>query len=157
MINERLKENVEAIKVGVVVSRFNGRLVKPLTENFREALLAEGIRNENTTQLEVPGAIELPYAASQLIKLNRFDVIVVLGLVIRGETPHFDYVCGMAADGINQLNLTTDTPVIFGVLTTDTVAHAENRVSKSGLNKGKEFAESAIEMAIIKNKLQTKP
>ncbi|HEX4745748.1 MAG TPA: 6,7-dimethyl-8-ribityllumazine synthase [Gaiellaceae bacterium] len=130
--------------VGVVVSRFNGTVTTQLLESALGELAAAGVRQEAITIMVVPGAFELPLAATALAKTRRFACIVALGCVIRGDTPHFEYVSSEAASGLQLAALETGVPVAFGVLTLDRVEQAEARVSK-----GAEAVRSALEMADV--------
>jgi len=130
--------------VGLVVARFNGGVTSRLLAQALEQLDAAGVRREAITVLVVPGAFELPLAATALAKTRRFACIVALGCVIRGETQHFDYIAGEAASGLQLAALETGVPVSFGVLTLDDVAQAEARVEK-----GAEAVRTALEMADV--------
>ncbi len=144
MSDERLTFNTDArgLKFAIVVARFNSGITGRLLEGAREALTKAGASVEI---FQVPGAFELPLAAKRLA--SAFDGIVALGAVIRGETPHFDYVAGAAAHGLQQVALETGKPVSFGVLTTNTLAEAEARAGGAHGNKGYDAAMTAIEMA----------
>ncbi len=128
--------------VGVVVSRFNGSVTTQLLDGALAELAAAGVRQEAVTIMVVPGAFELPLAATALAKTRRFACIVALGCIIRGDTPHFDYVSSEAASGLQLAALETGVPVSFGVLTLDRVEQAEPRIGK-----GAEAVRSALEMA----------
>ena len=128
--------------VGVVVSRFNGKVTTQLLDGALAELTAAGVRQEAITIMVVPGAFELPLAATALAKTRRFACIVALGCVIRGDTPHFDYVSGEAASGLQLAALETGVPVAFGLLTLDRIEQAEARIGK-----GAEAVRSALEMA----------
>ena len=128
--------------VGVVVSRFNGSVTTQLLDGALAELAAAGVRQEAITIMVVPGAFELPLAATALAKTRRFACIVALGCVIRGDTPHFDYVSSEAASGLQLAALETGVPVSFGLLTLDRVEQAEARIGK-----GAEAVRSALEMA----------
>jgi 6,7-dimethyl-8-ribityllumazine synthase len=128
--------------VAVVVAKFNGELTSRLLTSALEELDAAGVSRDAVTVIPVPGAFELPLATMALAKTRRFACIVALGAVVRGETPHFDFVAGEAASGLQLSALETGVPVAFGVLTTDTTAQAEARV-----DKGAEAARTALEMA----------
>jgi 6,7-dimethyl-8-ribityllumazine synthase len=130
--------------VGVVVARFNGTVTSRLLERALEELEQAGVRRDAITVMVVPGAFELPVAATALAKTRRFACIVALGCVIRGDTPHFDYVASEAASGLQLAALETGVPVSFGVLTLDRVEQAEPRVEKAG-----EAVRSALEMADV--------
>jgi 6,7-dimethyl-8-ribityllumazine synthase len=130
--------------VGVVVARFNGTVTSRLLERALEELEQAGVRRDAITVMVVPGAFELPVAATALAKTRRFACIVALGCVIRGDTPHFDYVASEAASGLQLAALETGVPVSFGVLTLDRVEQAEPRIEKAG-----EAVRSALEMADV--------
>jgi len=130
--------------VGIVVARFNGSVTSQLLERALEELETAGVRRDAITIMVVPGAFELPIAATALAKTRRFACIVALGCVIRGDTPHFDYVAGEAASGLQLAALETGVPVSFGVLTLERVEQAEPRVVK-----GAEAVRSALEMADV--------
>jgi 6,7-dimethyl-8-ribityllumazine synthase len=135
--------------VAVVVSRFNGEISSGLLQSALEALDAQGVAQSAVTVMPVPGAFELPLAAMALARSRRYACIVALGCVIRGETPHFEYVAGEAASGLQLAGLETGVPVAFGVLTCDNVEQAQAR-----LDKGAEAARSALEMADLFAKLR---
>ena len=135
--------------VGVVVSRFNGKVTTQLLDRALEELAAAGVRQETITIMVVPGAFELPLAATALAKTRRFACIVALGCIIRGDTPHFDYVASEAASGLKLAALETGVPVSFGVLTLDRVEQAEPRIEK-----GAEAVRSALEMADLFSQLR---
>jgi 6,7-dimethyl-8-ribityllumazine synthase len=139
----------EGRAVAVVVSRFNGEITGPLLESALDALAEEGVARDAVTVMPVPGAFELPLAAMALAKTRRYACIVALGAVIRGDTPHFDYVAGEAASGLQLAALETGVPVAFGVLTTDTVEQARERV-----DKGAEAVRTGLEMADVFSKLR---
>jgi 6,7-dimethyl-8-ribityllumazine synthase len=128
--------------VGVVVSRFNGEITSRMLERALQTLEAAGVARDAVTVVPVPGAFELPLAAMALAKTRRFACIVALGCVIRGKTPHFDFIAGEAASGLQLSGLETGVPVAFGVLTTETVEQAESRVERAV-----DAARSALEMA----------
>lgn len=133
-------------RVGIVVSRFNDLITQPLLQGALSALVRHGGSAEQTEVAWVPGAFELPLAADRLAATGRFGAIVCLGCVIRGATSHYDYVCGQTAAGILQVGLKNRLPVIFGVLTTDTLEQAFERAGSKGGNKGAEAMEAALEM-----------
>jgi 6,7-dimethyl-8-ribityllumazine synthase len=135
------------LRVAVVGSRFNETISKQLMNGATDCLRRHGIAEENLSVAWVPGAFELPATAQRLASSGEFDAIVCVGAVIRGETPHFDFVAGHAANGIGRVSMTTGVPVTCGVLTTDTVAQAADRAGGKLGNKGFEAAQSAIEMA----------
>ena len=135
--------------VGIVVSRFNGEVTNRLLESALDELEFAGVAREAVTIVPVPGAFELPLAAMALAKTRRFACVVALGCVIRGETPHFDYVASEAASGLQLAALETGIPVSFGVLTLETAAQAEERVGK-----GAEAVRSGLEMADLFSQLR---
>jgi len=132
----------ERRSVGVVVSRFNGGVTNLLLRRALEALEAAGVANDGITVLPVPGAFELPLAAMALAKTRRYACIVALGAIVRGETPHFDYVAAECASGLQLAGIETGVPVAFGVLTVDNVEQAEARIEKAA-----DAVRSALEMA----------
>ena len=134
------------IKVAIVKALWNGHITGALTDSAVATFKAQGIDNENIDIFEVPGAVELTFAASQLIETSMYDAIIVFGCIVRGGTPHFDYVCQSVTQGITALNADCDTPVIFGVLTVDTEQDALDRCGGSMGDKGAEAAEAAIRM-----------
>lgn len=134
-------------RIALLASRFNELVVARLIEGARDALLRHGVSDEQLTLVRVPGAFELPLTADKLAASGRFDAIVALGCVIRGDTPHFDYVAGEAAAGLTRAQLDTGVPCIFGVLTVDTVEQALERAATSRMDKGGESMDVAIEMA----------
>jgi 6,7-dimethyl-8-ribityllumazine synthase len=129
------------------VARFNADVTQPLYAGCREELLAHGLAEDALTTVEVPGCFELPLMAKTLAGDGAYDAIICLGAVIRGDTPHFEYVSSAAALGAQQAALETGVPVIFGVLTTDNAEQARERVGGSAGHKGREAALTAIEMA----------
>jgi 6,7-dimethyl-8-ribityllumazine synthase len=133
--------------IGVVVSRFNGDITTRLLDGALETLIEAGVPRERIDVVPVPGAFELPLGAMALAKTRRYACIVALGCVIRGDTPHFEYVAGEAASGLQLAGLETGVPVSFGVLTCDSRRQAEERAGGAQGNKGSEAALSALEMA----------
>jgi 6,7-dimethyl-8-ribityllumazine synthase len=138
-----------ARSVGVVVSRFNGEVTSRLLERALETLEEQGVARDAVTVVPVPGAFELPLVAMALAKTRRFACVVAIGCVIRGETPHFDFVAGEAASGLQLAALETGVPVAFGVLTCDTVEQAEARVERAA-----DAARGALEMADLFGQLR---
>jgi 6,7-dimethyl-8-ribityllumazine synthase len=135
--------------VGIVVARFNGELTSELLTRALDELERAGVGREAVTVIPVPGAFELPLAAMALAKTRRYSCIVALGAVVRGETPHFEFVASEAASGLQLAGLETGVPVAFGVLTTDTEEQARER-----LDKGAEAARTALEMADVFSQLR---
>jgi 6,7-dimethyl-8-ribityllumazine synthase len=140
--------------IGVVVSRFNGDITTRLLEGALETLVEAGVPRERIDVMPVPGAFELPLGAMALAKTRRYACIVALGCVIRGDTPHFEYVAGEAASGLQLAGLETGVPVAFGVLTCDSRRQAEERAGGPQGNKGSEAALSALEMADLLTRLR---
>ena len=133
-------------RIALLVARFNNMVTEQLLTGARDRLLEEGVSEDRIAVFRVPGAWELPQAARGIARSGRFDVIVALGCVIRGETPHFDYVAGNASEGLGQVALASEIPVVFGVLTTDDAQQAMSRCDVFGANQGSEFAEAALAM-----------
>ncbi len=138
--------NAEHMKFGIVVSEWNFNITGALLKGAVETLKKHGAKEENILIKTVPGSFELTFGASQLIKHTDVDAVIALGCVVRGDTPHFDYVCMGATEGITRLNATTDTPVIYGLITTNDMAQAEDRSGGKLGNKGDECAVTAIKM-----------
>ena len=135
----------EGIRFAIAVSRFNSFITERLLEGAVDCIVRHGGREEDITVVKVPGAFELPLVAKKLAKMN-FDAVIALGAVIRGETPHFDYVAAEVSKGIANVSLEAEKPIAFGVLTTDTVEQAIDRSGTKAGNKGWEAALSAIVM-----------
>ena len=140
-------------RFAVVWSRFNHAVVSKLLEGAKACFSEHGVSTDSVYVVEVPGAWELPYAAQQLAQSKRFDAVVALGAVVRGGTPHFDYVSEGTALGLGRVTLDTGVPVIFGVLTTDDEAQALDRAGGVHGNKGRDAAMTAMEMAVFDRKL----
>lgn len=140
------------IKVGIIVGRFNEFIVSKLLGGALDGLKRHGVEEENIEISWVPGAFEIPLVAKKMAKSKKYDAIICLGAVIKGSTPHFDYVCAEASKGIASVSLSEELPIIFGVLTTDTIEQAIERAGTKAGNKGYDAAVSAIEMAnLLKN------
>ncbi|WP_214683732.1 6,7-dimethyl-8-ribityllumazine synthase [Exiguobacterium sp. s155] len=137
----------EGLKIGIVVGRFNDLITMRLLDGAKDALKRHGVKEEDVSLAFVPGAFELPLVAKKMAMSKKYDAVITLGAVIRGATPHFDYVCNEAAKGIAQASYQSEVPVIFGVLTTETIEQAIERAGTKAGNKGWEAATSAIEMA----------
>jgi 6,7-dimethyl-8-ribityllumazine synthase len=133
----------------IVAARFNHFIVDRLVEGAMDGLTRHGVAAGNVTLAHVPGAFELPLVAQRLAKTGKFSAVITLGTVIRGATPHFDYVCSEAASGCNRVALDTGVPVIFGVLTTETIEQAIERAGTKAGNKGWDAALGAIEMVSL--------
>ena len=134
------------LRLAVVVARFNAHVTSKLYDGCREEFGARGLDLATLTEVEVPGCFELPIVAKQLAASGRFDAVVCLGAVIRGDTPHFEFVSSETASGLQRAALDTGVPIIFGVLTTDNEAQAMDRVGGSAGHKGRDAALTAIEM-----------
>jgi 6,7-dimethyl-8-ribityllumazine synthase len=137
----------EGRRFGIVIARFNELVTKQLLAGAHDALVRHGVSEEDIEVFWVPGAWEIPGLAGRLEATGRFDAIIALGAVIRGATPHFDFVAGEAARGLGMLASEARTPVIFGVLTTDTLEQALERAGTKAGNKGADAAVAALEMA----------
>ena len=135
------------LKVAIVVSRFNDFITNRLLDGAKDTLVRHGVDEDNIDVAYVPGAFEIPLVAKKLAQKNDYDAVITLGCVIRGATSHYDYVCNEVAKGVSKANDVTDTPVIFGVLTTESIEQAVERAGTKVGNKGAEAAVSAIEMA----------
>ena len=142
-------------RIAIVASRFNEPVVQQLVDGCLRALLSQGAALEDVDVVWVPGAWELPAVARFLVEGERYDAVVALGAVIRGETPHFDYVAGECARGLQQLVLEYGTPIAFGVLTTDTEEQAFARAGGPKGNKGADAAMAALEMADLFDRLDS--
>ena len=136
----------EGIKVGVVCARFNDFLVSKLLSGCEDGLLRRGVRGEDISVAWVPGAFEIPLVAKKMAESGKFDAVIALGAVIRGSTSHYDYVCAEVSKGVAQAALASGVPVLFGILTTDTIEQAIERAGSKAGNKGAECAQGAIEM-----------
>jgi 6,7-dimethyl-8-ribityllumazine synthase len=142
------------LRIGIVVARFNETVTARMLAGAREALQQHGVRDDDVDVAWVPGAFELPLIAKKLAESRRYDAVVCLGAVIRGETPHFDFVAGEAARGIGQVALDTGLPVVFGVVTPNTVEQAMDRAGGRIGNKGYDAITTAIEMATLVRNLR---
>ena len=138
--------NCGGARFALVVGRFNSFITERLLQGALDALKRSGAAEENITTVRVPGAWEIPVTAKTLAKTGRYDAIVCLGAVIRGDTPHFDYVAGQSASGLAGLALETGLPIVNGILTTNTVEQAIDRAGAKSGNKGFDAAMTAIEM-----------
>lgn len=137
----------EGLKIGIAASRFNEFIVSRLIGGAEDGLLRHGAAAESIDLVWVPGAFELPFAAQKLALSGRYDAVICLGAVIRGSTSHYDLVCAEVSKGIASVGLSSQVPVIFGVVTTDTIEQAIERAGTKAGNKGFDAAVSAIEMA----------
>jgi 6,7-dimethyl-8-ribityllumazine synthase len=135
------------LKIGIVVGRFNEFITGKLLSGAKDALYRHGVNEEDVDVAWVPGAFELPLIAQKMANSKKYDAVITLGTVIRGATPHFDYVCNEAAKGVSATSLNSGVPVIFGVLTTESIEQAIERAGTKAGNKGWDAASAAIEMA----------
>ncbi|ANC75908.1 6,7-dimethyl-8-ribityllumazine synthase [Fictibacillus halophilus] len=141
------------LKVGIVAGRFNDFISDKLVSGAQDAFKRHGISEDDVDIAWVPGAFEIPLIAKKMADSGNYDAVITLGAVIRGSTPHFDYVCNEAAKGVAQASMTSGVPVIFGVLTVDSIEQAIERAGTKAGNKGWEAAVSAIEMANLTRQL----
>lgn len=140
-------------RFAIVVARWNGEITESLLRGAQRALERQGVPEEDVQTFRVPGAFELPLAARKLAETGRFDAVITLGAVIRGGTPHFEYVCAETTRGIGEVALTTGVPIAFGVLTTDDLDQARERSGPGTDNKGEEAALTALEMISLLRQL----
>ena len=136
----------EGIRVGVVCARFNEFIVSKLLSGCEDGLLRRGVQGDDIHVAWVPGAFEIPLVAAKMARSGKYDAVIALGTVIRGSTSHYDYVCAEVSKGIALASLESGVPVLFGVLTTDTIEQAIERAGSKAGNKGAECAQGAIEM-----------
>ncbi len=146
--------DASGLRVGIVAARFNDFIVERLLAGAIDALLKHGASAADIDVVRVPGAFEMPLALNKLAASRRYDALIALGCVIRGATPHFDYVAGEASRGIGQAGLAHEVPVGFGLLTVDTIEQAIERAGTKAGNKGVDAAMSAIEMATLLRRLE---
>lgn len=145
----KMGASAAGFRFGIVAAKFNQQVTNKLLNACVDTLTAYGVREENMHVVRVPGAFEIPLVARAMAKSGRFDAVICLGAVIRGDTPHFEYISAEVSRGIGQAALDTDVPIIFGVLTTETVAQAVERADTKQFNRGGEAAKSAIEMVMV--------
>ena len=143
----------KGMKFGIVASRFNDFICSRLIEGTIDALMRAGTEEKDISIYKVPGSFELPLTAKKLAKSERFDAIICLGAIIRGATPHFEYISAEVSKGIASVGLETGVPVIFGVLTTDTIEQAIERAGTKAGNKGADAAMTAIEIVDLFKKI----
>jgi 6,7-dimethyl-8-ribityllumazine synthase len=137
------------MRFGIVVATFNKVVTSTLLSACMDGLRKQGVKPDDIEAVRVPGAFELPLVARTMARTKRFDAVICLGAVIRGDTPHFEYICAEASRGIGQAALDTNVPIIFGVLTTETVEQAIERSEPAKFNRGGDAAKSAVEMATV--------
>ncbi|TCK98812.1 6,7-dimethyl-8-ribityllumazine synthase [Natranaerovirga hydrolytica] len=141
-------------KFGIIVGRFNEFIGSKLLDGAIDGLKRHGVNEEDIEIAWTPGAFEIPLVAKKMVKTNKYDGVICLGAVIRGSTPHFDYVSSEVSKGIASVSLETEVPVIFGILTTDTIEQAIERAGTKAGNKGYEAAVTALEMANLFDEIQ---
>ncbi len=146
----------EGLKFGLVISRFNEFITRRLLEGAQDALLRHGVSQENIDIARVPGSFEIPLIAKKLAETKRYDAVICLGTVIRGGTPHFEYIASEVTKGIAKVALETGLPVIYGVITADSLEQAIERAGTKEGNKGFEAAVNAIEMANLMRSIALK-
>lgn len=146
--------NTSDFRIAIAVAQWNEIVTKTLLEGAVDELKRFGVPDDNITVIHCSGSFELPFVANQCAQSGRYDAIIALGALIRGETPHFDYIAGAVTSGIQQINLRSDIPCIFGILTTDTIDQALDRAGLKAGNKGRDVARAALEMASIARQLQ---
>ena len=143
----------EGMKVGIVASRFNEIIVNKLLGGAVDGLVRHGVQEKNITAAWVPGAFEIPTAAQKMAESGKYDAVICLGTVIRGQTTHYDYVCSEVSKGIAHVALATGLPVLFGIVTTENIEQAIARAGSKSGNKGYDCALSAIEMVNLMKQL----
>ena len=143
----------QGMKVGIVAARFNEIIVNKLLGGAVDGLVRHGVEEENITAAWVPGAFEIPVAAQKMAQSGNYDAVICVGTVIRGDTSHYDYVCNEVSKGIAHVSLETGIPVLFGVLTTESIEQAIARAGSKAGNKGYDCALSAIEMVNLMNQM----
>lgn len=142
----------EGLKIGIIASRFNEFITSKLVSGAEDCLKRHGVTDENMSVAWVPGAFEIPVIAKRMASSGKYDAVICVGAVIRGATSHYDYVCAEVSKGIAAVSLDTGVPVLFGILTTDTIEQAIERAGTKAGNKGTDCAMSALEMVnLIKN------
>lgn len=152
MITVEGKYNGEGLKIAIVAARFNEFIVSKLISGAEDCLKRHNVADDDISLFWVPGAFEIPLIAQKVAATKKFDAVICLGAVIRGATSHYDYVCAEVSKGIANVSLNSDIPVMFGVLTTDTIEQAIERAGTKAGNKGTDCAMGALEMiSLIKN------
>ncbi len=142
-------KNTENLKIGIVVAEWNNNITDALFNGAFDTLVANGLSKENIICIKVPGSFELVYGAKYLIESHKLGAVIVIGSVIQGETKHFDFICNAVSQGVKDLNIKYNTPVIFGLLTDNTLQQALDRSGGKHGNKGVECAVAAIKMATL--------
>lgn len=143
-------EHCKKLRIGIVAAEWNDNIISPLLQGAIDTLTENGVYPENIFVSRVPGTVELTYGAKRMIDSLSPDAVIVLGCVVRGDTPHFDYVCDSVTQGVTELNLRERVPVIFGVITTNNMEQALDRAGGKVGNKGSECAATALKMTALK-------
>ena len=143
----------EGLKVGIIASRFNEFITSKLVSGAEDCLVRHGVDGDDISVAWVPGAFEIPVIAKRMAESGKYDAVIALGAVIRGATSHYDYVCAEVSKGVAAVSLDTGVPVLFGILTTDTIEQAGERAGTKAGNKGSDCAMSALEMVSLIKKL----
>lgn len=146
--------NANGMKIAIVAARFNEFIVSKLIEGARDALLRHDVQESDIDLAWVPGSFEIPVVAKHLAESGKYDAVIALGAVIRGSTSHYDYVCAEVSKGVAQVSMNTGIPVMFGILTTDTIQQAIERAGTKAGNKGYDCAMGAIEMVNLIKKIK---
>tara|TARA_B100000579_G_C22748202_1_gene812664 strand:- start:775 stop:1233 length:459 start_codon:yes stop_codon:yes gene_type:complete len=145
---KKIDQKTKNLKIAIVISQWNNAITNNLLKDTVQTLIKHGVSKSNISEIKVPGSFELIFAAKKIGTSKKIDAVIVIGCIIKGETPHFEYISNSVALGIKDLNILLKKPIIFGVLTTDNIEQAQDR-SSGQKNKGREFAISAIEMTKI--------
>lgn len=153
--NKESIPNAEGLRFGIIVSEWNENITENLYKGAHQALLENGVLPEDILRMNVPGSFELTYGASLLAETTDLDAIITLGSVVKGETKHFDFICQGVSNGISQLNISSDIPIIFGLLTDNTIQQAIDRSGGKLGNKGIDCAIAAIKMASMNQLLKS--
>ncbi|HIF51475.1 MAG TPA: 6,7-dimethyl-8-ribityllumazine synthase [Thiotrichaceae bacterium] len=154
-IIEQIKPCKESVNIAIVISRFNSYVVDRLYDGALKSLEANGVNTDAVTVVKVPGAFEIPVAVKTLLDQNEFDAVITLGAVIRGETPHFEFISNECTHGISELAMNSGVPIIFGVLTVDNAEQAMDRAGDEESNKGYEAASAALEMISVLEQIKS--
>jgi 6,7-dimethyl-8-ribityllumazine synthase len=147
-------DGVHDIKIAIVISQYNRDIVDRLENGCLKTLIDKGVKDENITVIRVPGAFEIPVTVQHLANKGEYTAIIALGAVIRGETPHFDFICNECVNGLMEISLSSGLPVIFGVLTVDNYQQALDRSGEEESNKGCEAATTALVMVEVLDKVE---
>ena len=154
-IIEQKGRSKESVRIAIVISRFNSFIVDRLYDGAIKSLEANDVSKDAITVVKVPGAFEIPVVVKTLLDKDEYDAVITLGAIIRGETPHFDFIANECTHGISQLAINSGVPVIFGVLTVDNAGQAMDRAGDEESNKGYEAASAALEMIAVLKKIKS--